>query len=345
MATRDSGGLGKVKIIYHDPHGRGSSLNSAIYCGDVQDLATCPIQINTLDVPILWKKSRKSDPFCSDPYKLLKVSWQADRTLQRLAQWVNPVAEHQYRIHTFQLLICGNIARFIRYDHAAAIVSESFDYIKHSGLLVQFFHRLAHLNQTELGRDERYTNISEADQQLVISLHEHFGSRKGGLVTPLVGISLTLKDEETNIDHEFLLWRPIRQKHSVLGRETRAFIVFHKASHTFKFYKESWQPDSRHSEATTLRMLNKAQVPHVPTLFLGGDIPGHVTKSQDFLDKPWNKNPSRSIYRRRNTYILINELGMPAEWFQSARQFLQVIRDGFVGKSQLLLSNRILSWH
>ncbi|KAG7442400.1 uncharacterized protein BT62DRAFT_905846, partial [Guyanagaster necrorhizus] len=45
----------------------------------------------------------------------------------------------QYRSHLFTILICGQFARFIRWDRTRAIVSMSFDYTNDPDLVSDFY--------------------------------------------------------------------------------------------------------------------------------------------------------------------------------------------------------------
>ena len=47
------------------------------------------------------------------------------------------------------------------------------------------------------------------------------------------------------------------------------------------FYKEDWQLNDVNQESETLRLLIHKNIPHVPTLITGGDIPGHDSESQN----------------------------------------------------------------
>ena len=131
--------------------------------------------------------------------------------------------------------------------------------------------------------------------------------------------------------HRLLVWDHVRERETIIGHATRAFPVYDTKVGAVKFFKECWQTDNLTPEADTLRLLEDHGVPNVPTLFLGGMVPNHVTKSQDYLTSSWYKGHSDSILARRSHWLLLNEVGTPVESFKSPRQFLQVTRDAFVG--------------
>ncbi|KAI0083883.1 hypothetical protein BDY19DRAFT_609070 [Irpex rosettiformis] len=59
----------------------------------------------------------------------------------------------QHSTHPFQLLIFGQYARFIYFDHGRAIVSERVDYVEDSSLLIEFMWRFNHISNVGKGRD------------------------------------------------------------------------------------------------------------------------------------------------------------------------------------------------
>ena len=76
-----------------------------------------------------------------------------------LASYATAHLGHQFRVHNFCLLVCGEYARFIRWDRDGATVTRRFDYIKEPHLLTDFFWRYAHLYRSQQGYD---TSVSSA---------------------------------------------------------------------------------------------------------------------------------------------------------------------------------------
>src|SRR5882762_3345998 len=69
--------------------------------------------------------------------------------------------------------LCGNCARFIRWDRDGATVTGRFDYIKEPQLLAGFFWRYAHLDRSQQGYD---TSVSSATIEDIRQM-QHFESR------------------------------------------------------------------------------------------------------------------------------------------------------------------------
>ena len=321
-------------------------IDTNIYCGDVdvKKLEDKPVQVDRSDVVVEWKRLASLDPFVGSSEGLIKVAEGSKDSEEQLVDYVDLLANYQYRTHIFQVLICGNTARFLRYDHSAAIVTESFTFtsIKQSGLLVQFFHRLSRLSRTQVGHDTRYsTNIPAG-----LALKTRSAARKvmddaqEALQTVCKSQStkdrpltlLAAKDGEGNV-HKLILWYHVRERQSIIGRATRAFPVYHTEQKKLMFYKEGWQSNDVNRESETLRLLNHKNIPHVPTLVTGGDIPGHDTESQNYVASVWDHKTSESVCLRKQHFILIEEVGTPVHEFESPKQFLEVTRDAFVGES------------
>ena len=226
-------------------------IDANIYCGDVEGLDNRPVQLDRSDVPIEWKThcSKDHDPF-TDVSQEFVCQTEVARDIQgELVNYADLIAKYQYRTHIFQLFLCGTTARFLRYDHAAAIVSESFNYITNSSPLVEF--------------------LQDQSQQ-----KSH----------PVVSLTVSEHDKEK---HTLLVWGHVRERDTIIGRGTRAFPVYDTKVNAIKFYKECWQTDQLTPETDTLRLLQDRGVPNVPTLCLGDSVPDHVTKSQDYLTSSW----------------------------------------------------------
>lgn len=84
-----------------------------------------------------------------------------DDVCETLLAYFMEQATRQHRAFTFQLLIFGSHARFVRWDRCQAVVSEAFDYHENPRLLAEFLWRYSRLDRTTgRGWDE---NVSLAD--------------------------------------------------------------------------------------------------------------------------------------------------------------------------------------
>lgn len=285
-----------------------------------------------------WNQLSSEDAFQDPPED--DPSWEEmaafcnchiDRQEQILAS-IDVIGDYQHRVHFFQLLIFGRRARFLRWDYSATIVSRSFDYIANSEILIQFFYRFARLTPTQMGLDERYTIPSLAEQELA----------KKTLCQWIVPtdrrsvVKLTVEDVHGK-RHELLAWHHFLDRKTILGRTNRASFVYNLTLDAVMFYKEGWRLETLTPEATTLRTLNDANVPYVPTLICGGDvsIPGHITVNPNYSDRLWNSvHYEEEAEVRIYNFVLIKELARPLESAspKSARELLQVTYHAFIGR-------------
>ena len=83
----------------------------------------------------------------------------------QLASYAAALTGCQFRVHLFSVLICGEYARFIRWDRSGAIVTRRFDYSKQPHVLADFFWRYSHLNDRQRGYDSSVLPASPAEMQ------------------------------------------------------------------------------------------------------------------------------------------------------------------------------------
>ncbi|KAJ7584143.1 hypothetical protein C8J56DRAFT_1166983 [Mycena floridula] len=301
------------------------------------------VQTDSIKVPAEFKR-RKEDPF-QPPKRVpfVKPTEDAKLVIGQLVDYADMVICGSYRIHLFQLLICGNTARFIRWDHSGAIVSTAFNYIKESHKLMIFLHRLNQLTDEQLGFDTRFQVASAADAALArreLPVPPMVGRVQRNVVSFEVEQALPAKDGETEpvvVTHKFLAWHHHTERTSTIGRGTRTIVIFKKPNKDPEppiklYYKEGWYVDGVADEADTLRELNEAQVPHIPTIFAGGAT-GNVTISQDYIHKEWNwystDTEASDVVRRVQRFFIVNETGESLIEFKSTKEFLQATLNAF----------------
>ncbi|KIP08544.1 hypothetical protein PHLGIDRAFT_60326, partial [Phlebiopsis gigantea 11061_1 CR5-6] len=88
----------------------------------------------TTSLSIEFKYKADADPFRDDfkypsrPFE--RNSEKGRKTRGQLAKYADGQFSQQHRCFLWQIIICGNLARIIRWDHSGALVSEAFDYIR-----------------------------------------------------------------------------------------------------------------------------------------------------------------------------------------------------------------------
>ncbi len=108
---------------------------------------------------------KDSTPVCFE-----KDTGSARRIRGQLALYAREMFNHQQRTHLFQLLVAGDIARIIYFDHAGAIVSERIDYIQDGSTLGEFFWRINHMTDKARGLDMTSVIASQSDKDMFTSV-------------------------------------------------------------------------------------------------------------------------------------------------------------------------------
>lgn len=137
-----------------------------LYSGEHEtDVDPSPV----LELCIIFRSSTAYDPFDdsnvmmttsdskgsvspSSPFER-DHSTRGNQTKSQITSTALAHLEAHFRAFVFSVLILKDEARLIRWDHAGAIVTNRFNYVDNSHLLVEFFWRFAHLTRGERGHD------------------------------------------------------------------------------------------------------------------------------------------------------------------------------------------------
>ncbi|KAI0698188.1 hypothetical protein C8T65DRAFT_742912 [Cerioporus squamosus] len=81
-----------------------------------------------------------------------------------------------------------------------------------------------------------------------------------------------------------LVGRHMFKASGLIGRGTRGFVALDWQSQRLVFLKDAWRPhyDGMKEEGEILEELNKAGVPHVPTVLAHGDVEGQETEASNY---------------------------------------------------------------
>lgn len=206
-----------------------------------------------------------------------KSSTAARKIRGQLALYAREMFNHQQRTHIFQLLVAGDIARIIYFDHAGAIVSERIDYVKDGGTLGEFFWRFNHMTDKARGVDLTAMAAKPADKEMFTSVVKELVANMENPSHPQRSIpdarltldpgypvykmsvhegvprtegtkdgSELLETESSNLaTMELLVQRPIFDAPSPIGRATRGYIAV--PATTKKAVTDKQELDSAHS--------------------------------------------------------------------------------------------------
>ena len=271
----------------------------------------------------------------------------------------------QFRVFFFHVLLFGSCARLIRWDRAGGSVSESFDYTSDPQLLSDFFWRLSHMNDEQLGWDTTVKRPNKKETALFKGAVQHFlremkmASRAGGTFARKLpraertldgsGTYPTWKihvvNDDTGCSSDLIVNRPFICHPAVSGRATRAYIAYDVQQERLVFFKDSWR-DTDHAlrpEFQTYHDLHAHDVPNVPQIFYGGDVVSddgtHATISQTFnVDKDGKRILNGEVARRIH-HRIVQDIAYPLETALDEREFVQAIHDALCGECLSKLSH------
>ncbi|KAH9915714.1 hypothetical protein B0H21DRAFT_887034, partial [Amylocystis lapponica] len=199
----------------------------------------------------------------------------AEESLGHHVAYATEACARQHRTFYLSMSLAGTFLRFIRWDRAGAIVSESFDIRAQPEFLCDFLWRFAHASLTQRGHDptlefaapgdeDRFREIISArvkietgltGEALDDAIEEHY---KPGLV-----IIINVEDDLGAHRERLLVSRPVAYPLSVAGRATRGYWAV-TASDDVVFLKDSWRYLAMEKEGVTIEEMEKAGVVNIP---------------------------------------------------------------------------------
>ncbi|KAI0686850.1 hypothetical protein BC835DRAFT_1287292, partial [Cytidiella melzeri] len=288
------------------------------------------------------KEANKNKPVAFEKYN-------ADATKVRgqLAMYAMEVFAHQHRLHLLQLLICGNIARFLFWDHSGAIVSDCFDYIEKPWLLVEFLWRYNHMSAAARGLDSTASRATSEEAKKFKAAVEEFLENMENAEHPQRELpnaadtlseqypvyKITVVDDISKESMEVLVQRPFFRSHSPIGRCTRAYLAYALERHDLVFFKDTWRVVHKRliPERQICADLERAEVPFVPGVLCGGDVTLNgehgTTQCLEWAKKLKDLAVGFHELRDFQHHRLVQQLAYPVECAPWSKQFVIAFRD------------------
>jgi len=321
------------------------------------EVSSSLLDFATLNLVVEAKISPDDDPFLDeaalDDYKhfLGLKPGQKDASKRRVAAqgqlvaYATEIFNHQHRTHLFMILLHKHHARIFRFERSGAVVTEKIPYKEQGHVLVEFLWKYSQMTRAEQGFDPTVTLATEAESlRAKEALFEFYPDNK--LERPVYKVQLfethNIKAEDesngNDVKREVLIWIPLADS-SVVGRGTRGWPALDVKSGDVGFLKDSWRDEALYPEFETLRELNAAHIPHVPTLVCGGLILDHVTTIHAYINRDWrirHVSPDvvyhEPVVRRLHQRQFTEEVAIPLKLFRSSYDLLSVVYDSFIGK-------------
>ncbi|KAI0090924.1 hypothetical protein BDY19DRAFT_664127 [Irpex rosettiformis] len=306
-----------------------------------------------------FKSTEAEDPFCSledakecDSFQ--KTDRRSRRTLCKLANYTWDSFSYQHRVHLFMLFIAGNVARFIRWDRAGAIVSASFDYVEDSKPLMRFLGSFAKLDDAQRGWNTTVSRPLPNEVEEFRAAINSWIERHGGVEVVrrrFPGAESTLDEEystykitvkpEIGKSQTLIVRRPFSQSGNLVGRATRTYFAYSTTPRIVVFYKEGWrvEADVDHSETTAYRKLKEGNVQHIPTILCAGDVIVDESPLRTLSDI-WARETDEECYVPCPAppglvlQRIVQSVVYPVQWLLSSLQFVTVLCDCTIAVDQ-----------
>ncbi|KAG6812841.1 hypothetical protein H0H92_015939 [Tricholoma furcatifolium] len=329
-------------------------------------------QFRELELHFELKPDDSSDPFRDPPKNVVdRRKWEFDRPTSdrrkncrsQLIHYVIDWSAHQHRLFAFTVFLFDPYIRFIRWDRAGAIVSERFNFRKDSQPLIDFLWRFTQLDPASRGRDPTVRPATEDEIKLAKeNLSEWAPQKERPVVVFNVPSDADLDASTSTSSREFIGWGTMSDPHSLVGRGTRTYPVYEKATKTRFFIKDAWRAHDLDPESSILRELKAAGVENIPGYICGSDISDDTTQTDLYV--PFSHEPDDTeaslagdngdqaeVSARRNTTWLCGHewdkiirrihhrmvtdvIGKPLKTFASSKHMMQVVSDAFTAHRQ-----------
>ncbi len=271
----------------------------------------------------------------------------------RVIEYASELFRRGHREFVYTITFCKELARFQRFDRAAVVVSESFNYIERPDIIGEFLYRLFHdsVPRQNRGHDCTAHIASEEESDFFRSIatptFAEAHNMKDYVVAafakaatpgwPIYCLSVEalwsrgeLPAQETDEVRtcRILVGRPMYSSPSPTGRGTKSFVGWNLTDGPGYpvFVKDSWRYNSPDltPEYKLYYTLRRPGVPileaHVPTMLAGNDlfrtrVRRQVTSNQNLVDAPSEDRPLELVHTR----LVFKEICRSLESFEDDR--------------------------
>ncbi|CAL1708971.1 unnamed protein product [Somion occarium] len=297
------------------------------------------------------KLSDLADPFYDNQDTCLddtteNMTGESVETREQIIDYTTALLSRQHRRFAFSIVICGQYARFLRWDRAGCIVSDIFDYLEDPDILLDFFWCYARLTREERGFDPTVVPASAAESKLFSdALSRYIEESKPRDVSYLQpSPDSTYRISKMHIPmvkgiRELIVGKPFWDADSP-SRTTRAYAAYDMVEEKIVFAKDSWrdEDDGVLSEAEIYDTLKRNNVPFLPEVIAAGDVYVKAKKKKVYqrtLTQKWstaNSKPTLWCLPGASLRALVHcrvvqELAYPLMSALSSKEVVQAVRD------------------
>ena len=281
---------------------------------------------------------------------LEKVTGQSAETRGQIISYAAKLQSFQHRCSSYSFLICGQYARFFRWDRSGCVVSALFNFHEQPEILASFFWCYAHLSDKERGYDptakraslEEIKYLSDATKKFIKDSRPRDVSfmlpkEEPSYPYPVFKIRVQAEDGA----HNLIVKKPFLDVDSPCGRATRAYAAFDMKTRKLVFLKDSWRTEDNDyaSEAAIYKELIQRGVPFLPIVLAAGDVVDKDTgEKQVTFTQVWSDDSKKPDWRLPcdglRTLVhhrVIQELAYPLTSARSSKEAVQAVRDAVEG--------------
>jgi len=211
-----------------------------------------------------------------DPFRDLGEGMMGERTSingsntrgQCLLYAANQLA-YQHRLFAFSLVICGQNARFIRWDREGGVVSAAVDCLQcKNNPVIEFLQRFNQLTAEQRGWDPTAVPATPEEIEMFESAVAKVEIESLKLTVGDRGIYPRFRLEVRGANHAvsyYVVGRALDYSLGVTGRCTRGFLALDVSTKKCVFLKDMWRPDvaAVKPEHVWYEKLAEAKVPHL----------------------------------------------------------------------------------
>ncbi|KAF9475141.1 hypothetical protein BDN70DRAFT_957985 [Pholiota conissans] len=243
-----------------------------------------------------FKLDKDADPFEDPPVPAPKTFNKKNFHFERdtkesklfrsqIGRYSASISGTQFRLHTFSVSIYGGRARFIRWDRAGAIVSQSFDYLQSPDILSFFFWCYSHSSRRDQGHDP---SVSKPSNVEAYDASEAFMREKNISYDKFLKVMVPDR-ENSHIETPVLIPCPLEYLcHSPFARATRPTPAYDMIGKRLVFMKDYWRPKDNLKEGDIYAHLHDHGVQHIAEFGAGNDVRDHVTLTAKFAKEQWS---------------------------------------------------------
>ena len=184
---------------------------------------------------------------------------------------------YQHRLFAFSLVICGQNARFIRWDREGAVVSAAIDCSQRKNPMVEFLQRFNQLTAEQRGWDPTAVPATPEEVEMFESAVAKVEIESLRLTVGDRQIYPRFRLEVRGTDHgvsRYIVGRALDYNLGVTGRCTRGFLALDLSTKDCVFLKDMWRPDvpGVKAEHVWYETLAEAKVPHLVRFKHASDV-------------------------------------------------------------------------